>query len=133
MSEAGGPDYDAPCPACKRPIGDHTMRGYAEELREAGFDYKLPHTEIPGGPVHVDGVDGDLAGEVVVAAMVWTTPLGRMPVLRFQFSAPGEQAMSRVPLRPVNLVMDVAGLRNFRELVAGAVDRAVLAAVEGAA
>lgn len=126
-----GPDYDKLCPGCSTPVGDHTIRGWADCLQRAGFDYVLPMEEIPGGPLHFANVDGPLVGEVSVAAAFLDSASGRFPLLRFIFTGPGADPMSRRQMPPVNLVMDANGLRSFRQLVSQSVDRAILAARRG--
>jgi hypothetical protein len=125
---AGGVDYDAPCPACGKPIGDHTLRGYSEELEAAGFSHSTPHRDFEGGPLNVPNIDGDLAGEIKIAAATMDTILGKLPVLRFMFYGAGPEPMSRVALKPVNLVLDADGMRAVAELVSSAALRAVEAA-----
>jgi hypothetical protein len=121
-------DYDALCPGCKKPIGDHTMRGYADCLTTAGFDYELPHEEIPDGPISLPGVQGALVGEVTVASAVIQSAIGPLPCLRFTFWGPGRDPMSRVALDPVNLIMDGEGLFKVARLVNNAAHSANAAA-----
>jgi hypothetical protein len=116
VSGPGTPDYEAPCQEC---------------LEQAGFDYVLPLEDVAGGPITYPSVEGDLVGEATVAPGFLETPMGRMPVLRFIFTGPGPEPMSRRSLRPVNLLLDPKGLRNFRQLVSAGVDRAIVAARHG--
>ena len=116
-------DYTKPCPGCQKPIA-----GFGDCLANAGFDYTLPYENVPGAPITFPGVEGDLVGEVTVMAATVTTPIGVMPVVRFIFTGPGADPMSRRSLRPINLLMDGNGLRSFRTLVSQCVDQAILAA-----
>lgn len=124
---SAGPDYDTPCKLCGRLIGDHTLRGYAEELSATGLDYSFPQTDLSGA-LTIPGIDGQSAGEVKVYAAVAETAIGKVPLLRFEFFAPGAEQMTRVPLPPINLVMDAQGLQAFGELVVASVNRAITVA-----
>lgn len=124
-------NYDGICPHCKLNIGDHTFRGYEQCLKDAGHDYVLPFEDIPGEPVHFPGMEGVTVGEITCGAGFVQTDLGRMPVLRFIFAGPGNQPMSRVSLRPINLIMDPDALKSVRTLVGTAIDRAILGARRG--
>lgn len=115
--------YDDPCPGCKRPIGDHTIRGYGDCLQAAGFDYELPHEDVPDGPVRMPGVEGSLVGEVVIRSAVLDTLIGRLPALQFTFIGAGSR-----PLPPITLVMDDRGLMAFQRLVTDSVRSAIGAA-----
>jgi hypothetical protein len=126
-----GLDYDAVCPGCGVRIGDHTIEGYAGCLKSAGFDYRLPYADIPDGPLTYPGIDGEMAGEVSVMPGFVDTGLGRMPVLRFVFTAAGLKPMSRRTLPAINLLLDPKGLKAFRQLVSAGVDRAIVAARHG--
>jgi hypothetical protein len=123
-----GLDLTNLCPGCGTAIGDHTIRGYSECLERAGFDYEIPHEDVPGGPVKLPGVTGDVVGEVVVRSAVMETRLGKVPLLIFDFAGAGPFPMSRRSLPPVNLVMDKRGLRAFAQLVAKSVESAIRAA-----
>ena len=129
---SAGLNHDAICPGCKKPIGDHTIRGWEECLKAAGFDYELPFEDMPDGPVHLPGVEGELAGEVTVMAGVVDSALGQVPCLRFVFICPGADPMSRRPLKPINLVMDEKGLDAVARLVRNATKRAIAAARKAA-
>jgi len=120
------PDYDAPCEMCGKPIGDHTIAGYADELRADGRDFQIPHREIEGGPLRFASIDGEMAGAVFVGSAMLDTAIGRVPALRFQFVGPEQKQLD-----PIWLVLDIETMRTIPPLVAGAVDRAVLAAAEG--
>lgn len=125
------PDPEATCPGCQQPVGDHTIRSYGECLEKAGFDYVLPYEDNPDGPLTFPGIEGDLVGEVTVSPGMIDSALGRLPILRFIFTGPGPEPMSRRTLRPITLVMDANGLKNVRQLVSTSVDRALLAARRG--
>src|SRR5579872_328236 len=101
-SVAEKPDHDLPCQVCGTPIGDHTIRGYAEELSASGIEYHMPMQEIPGGPLRFEGIDGEFAGSLDVAAAFVETALGRLPLLQFRFYGP-----ERAPFPLINLVGDV--------------------------
>jgi hypothetical protein len=126
-----GLDETLPCPGCGVAIGEHTITGYRECLQGAGFDYELPHEDIPGGPLQFPGLEGHLAGEVTVASAFIDSALGRIPALRFIFTGSGAAPMSRVSLPPITLVMDAKGLKSFRTLVGMSIGRAILAARRG--
>lgn len=125
------PDPESLCPECRKPIGDHTIRGYGDCLKASGFDYRLPYEDNPDGPLAFPGIEGELVGEVTVMPGMVDTAMGRMPVLRFVFTGPGPDPMSRRSLKPINLVMDANGLKSVRQLISTSVDRAVLAARRG--
>lgn len=108
---------DATCPQCGLAVGDHTIRGYSDCLEAAGMEYALPYAEIPGGPLQIDGVEGQIAGEIVVQSGFFETPIGKVPILRFVFVGAGSEPMSRVRMEPITLVMDAKGLRATVELV----------------
>lgn len=124
-------DLTKTCPGCAEPIGEHTIAGYQQCLQAAGFDYVLPFEDVPDGPLSTPHIDSQLVGEVTVAAAVIDSPMGRLPALRFTFTGPGPDPMSRRSLRPIDLVMDANGLRSVRQLISTSVDRAILAARRG--
>lgn len=128
--EPPGPDYDEACSICGERIGDHTLQGYAEELRAAGHDYTLPQSEIPGGPLRFANVAGDFAGSVDVVAAYADTAIGRLPLLVFQFYGSDGNA-GRIPFPPMNLVGDVPMMRDFAALVSASVDMAIRGSKEG--
>lgn len=130
MGGAGSPDFGAPCPRCQRPIGEHTLNEYAEELQATGFDYTTPFAEKPGGAVKFRAIEGQVAGAIEIGAAVLDSALGKLPALRFQFFGAGEGPMERVPFEPVTLIGDVRLLRDVAELVAASVDHAILACAE---
>lgn len=121
-------DEDAICPGCNTPIGDHTIRGYSECLKAAGFNYELPFQEVPDGPFELPNGGGLVAGEVVVAAAIIPTALGVLPALRFTFVGPGEAPMSRRELDPITLIMDDIGLDAVGRLVRQSIRSACAAA-----
>lgn len=117
---------DTPCPTCHEPVGGHTIDGYQECA--AGLNYNLPYGDVPGGPLRTPAGDSVMAGEVTVGAGAIDTPLGRIPVLQFRFfSASPTVPMAHIPIRPVILVLDPTGLRNFSAIVARAVSAAIKA------
>jgi hypothetical protein len=115
-----------PCPTCQTPVGTHTIDGYQECVQ--GLDYHLPYEDIPGDPITVPGEEGHMVGEVTVMAATMKTAIGVFPILRFTFTGPGPEPLSRRSLPPINLLMDANGLRQVRQLVATATDKAILAA-----
>ena len=121
-------DYEAICPGCGKAIGDHTIRGYAECLEAAGFNYELPFEKIPGGSFELPDAGGTLAGELTVAAGLLPTALGVFPVLRFVFVGAGDLPMERRTLDPITLVMDERGLESVARLVRNSVKSACDAA-----
>lgn len=122
-----GLDMEAKCPGCDVAVGDHTIRGWEDCLKTAGFDYELPHEEIPDGPVSFPGIEGELAGELIVGSGMVKTALGFVPCLRFTFVCPGADPMSRKQLKPINLVMSDEGLEGVARLVRNAVKTAITA------
>lgn len=118
---------DAPCPACTKRMGDHTIDGLDECLQ--GFNYHLPYEDIPDGPLQMDM--GEMVSEVTVASAFIDSPVGRFPCLQFRFYGAGSTPMEHRPLPPITLVMDANTLKNVRQLVSTAVDRAILAARRG--
>lgn len=124
MSETAEDRNAQPCPGCGIAVGDHTVRGYSECLDRAGFNYELPHEDVPGGPVMIPGFDGHLVGEVVVRSAVLPSALGAFPLLVFDFESVGSAPMERVRLKPICLLLDEAGLKAFRTLVWNSVESA---------
>lgn len=124
-------DYTKPCPGCQQPIGEHTIAGYGDCLKAAGFNYTLPYEDIPDGPLIFPGIEGHVAGEVTVGGGFIDSAMGRVPVLQFRFTGPGAAPMERRTLPPITLVLDANGLKTFRQLVATNVDKAILAARRG--
>lgn len=125
------PGLDLPCPRCRVTVGDHTLRGWGECCEASGLNYSIGFEDVPCGPIMFDGVDGAMSSEVNVLSAFIDSPIGRLPLLRFQFIAPGATPMSKIPLPPINLVMDPPGLKGFAALVATAVDRALIGARDG--
>lgn len=119
-------DLDAKCPACDRPIGDHTHREYAVCCR--GMNYVLPYEEVAGEPIRFPGVEAQVVGEVTVMSGFIETAVGVLPMLRFVFTGPGPTPMSRRSLEPIVLVLDDDGLRTFGELIATSIEGSIVAA-----
>lgn len=126
------PDHEQECPACHLAVGDHTIRGWEECLKARGLQYNLPFEDV-GGIIWQEPSDKDfMAGEMTVgAAFLNTDTMGRVPCLIFRFAGPGADGISRVQTPPVHLVMDAPSMKNVRNLISQAVDRAILAARRG--
>lgn len=122
-------DYDAPCPTCKEPIGDHTIRKVAECHQDKS--YYLPFRENPNGPMMFEGLKGTVAGALTMAAGWVDTDLGRVPMVQYVFSGPGPLPGSTQHLDPISLIMDSNSFRDIRILTSTVIDKAINAARRG--
>lgn len=124
------PDLDSVCPHCNVAVGDHTIRGYGDCLAAQGFNHHEPYTEIPDGPLMMGTGEQIMVGEINLKSGTMDTPLGRLPVLMFQFVGPGLTPMSRVFTPEYLYVGDTDLMRKTKELVDQHVDAAIARATQ---
>lgn len=119
------PGYEKPCPSCKRPVGDHTVREYGDCLKGSDeHNWHHPFEDTPRVDVGVTADGGQLVGALHVSAGLIESAIGTFPALRFVFEHPGEDPMEKVRMPAVTLVMDEEGLERVARLVRNAVKKA---------
>jgi hypothetical protein len=88
-------------------------------------------TSTTGGPCPTCGrATGDLASAISIQPAYTTSQIGRLPILRFKFAA-ADDAGNSIEFPPVNLMMDATSLRKVRQVLAAAIDSAILSARRG--
>lgn len=122
-------NYDALCAACKKPIGDHTVRQLADCNADKSFH--LPYRDRPGGPMYFDGLKGTVAGALIMAAGWVDTAVGRVPMVQYIFTGPGPIPGSTQTLEPINLIMDSNAFRDLRIETSRVIDKSITSARRG--
>lgn len=118
---------DAECPVCTRPLGVHTMREYDDCVKQIPGVH-LPYQEIPGGPMLSPAGDSIMAGEFDCYSAAIESPLGWFPVLRFVFKTPGLEPQAKVPLPPIDLILDGDSMRHAAKVISDCAEKSIDAA-----
>lgn len=116
---------DQPCPTCRQPIGDHTMRRWSACTTELG--HHDPHREVSeaeGRQLLMKFEDRELviADHVsVVSAAGEVRPLGMQPIytptLVFRFASSAGNPLSPEPVAEVAFIGTSEGVRSLGRLV----------------